>query len=59
MELVIDTKVGFYNATGMLVVAYNNNPLIATKGSLTQHTKQVIIESQLLMDNHLCFEMHK
>jgi metal-responsive CopG/Arc/MetJ family transcriptional regulator len=59
MELLIDTKADFYNARGMLVVAYNNDPLNATKGSLTKHTKQVITETQLLMDNHLCFEMDK
>jgi len=43
----------------MVVVAYVDNILIATKGSLEKHHKQVSKVFQLLMDNHMCIEIDK
>jgi len=43
----------------MVVVAYIDDILIATKGSLEKHHKQVSKVFQLLMDNHTCIEIDK
>jgi len=43
----------------MVVVAYINDILIATKESLEKHHKQVSKGFQLLMDNHMCIEIDK
>jgi hypothetical protein len=44
---------------GMVVVAYIDDILIATKGSLEKHHKQVSKVFQLLMDNHMYIEIDK
>jgi hypothetical protein len=43
----------------MVVLAYIDDILIATKGSLEKHHKQVSKVFQLLMDNNLCIEIDK
>lgn len=53
MELVIDTEIAIDEARGMLVVAYIDDILIATKGSLQKHHDQVSKVFQLHMDNHM------
>jgi hypothetical protein len=59
MELVIKTDIHVDDDEGMVVVAYIDDILIATKGSLEKHHKQVSKGFQLLMDNKLCIEIDK
>jgi transposase InsO family protein len=59
MELVIKTDIHIDEDEGMVVVAYVDDILIATKGSLEKHHKQVSKVFQLLMDNQLCIEIDK
>jgi len=58
-ELVIRTDVHIDDDDGMVVVAYIDDILIATTGSLDKHHKQVSKVFQLLMDNHMCVEIDK
>jgi len=59
LELVIRTDVHVDEDEGMVVVAYIDDILIATKGSLEKHHKQVSKVFQLLMDNNMCVEIDK
>jgi len=59
LELVIRTDVQRDEDEGMVVVACIDDILIATKGSLAKHHKQVSKVFQLLMDNHMCIEIDK
>jgi len=59
MEPVINTKLSIDEDGGMIVVAYIDDILIATKGSLEKHHKQVSKVFQLLMDNHMYIEIDK
>jgi len=59
LELVIKTEIHVDDDEGMVVVAYIDDILIATKGSIEKHHKQVSKVFQLLMDNHLCIELDK
>jgi hypothetical protein len=59
LEFVIKADVQGDQDEGMVVVAYINNILIATKGSLEKHHRQVTKVFQLLMDNHMCIEIGK
>jgi len=59
LELVIRTDVHIDDDDGMAVVAYIDDILIVTKGSLDKHHKQVSKVFQLLMDNHMCVEIDK
>jgi len=59
LELVIKTDIHIDDDEGMVVVAYIDDILIATKGSIGKHHKQVSKVFQLLMDNHLCIELDK
>jgi len=59
MELVLDSKVAVDNDGGMVVVVYIDDILLATKGSLDKHHRQVSKVFQLLMDNHMCIEIDK
>jgi len=59
LELVIKTDVHIDEDEGMVVVAYIDDILIATKGSLDKHHKQVSKVFKLLMDNHMCVEIDK
>jgi hypothetical protein len=59
IELVIKTDVHIDEDDGMVVVAYIDNILIAMKGSLQKHHRQVSKVFQLLMDNHMCIEIDK
>jgi len=59
MELVIDTKLAIDDDGGMVVVAYIDDILIATKGCLENHHCQVSKAFQLLMDNHTFVEIDK
>jgi hypothetical protein len=57
IELDIKTDEHIDDDEGMVVVAYINDILIATKGSLEKHHLQVSKVFQLLMDNHMCIEI--
>jgi len=59
LEWVIRTDVHVDEDEGMVVVAYIDDILIATKGSLEKHHKQVSKVFQLLMDNNMCVEIDK
>jgi hypothetical protein len=59
MELVVDSKVAIDDDGGMVVVAYIDDILIATKGSMEKHHRQVSKVFQLLTDNHMCVEINK
>jgi hypothetical protein len=59
LELVIKTEEHIDEDNGMVVVAYIDDILIATKGSWEKHHKQVSKGFQLLMDNNLCIEIDK
>jgi hypothetical protein len=59
LELVIKTDVHVDENKGMVVVAYIDDILIATKGPLQKHHHQVSKVFQLLMDNHMCIEIDK
>jgi hypothetical protein len=59
LELVIKTDVHVDENKGMVVVAYIDDILIATKGSLQKYHHQVSKVFQLLMDNHMCIEIDK
>jgi len=59
LELVIKTDIHIDDDEGMTVVAYIDDILIATKGSLEKHHRQVSKVFQLLMDNKLCIEIDK
>jgi len=59
MDLVINFKVAIDDDGGMVIVAYIGDILIATKGSLEKHHKQVSKVFQLRMDNHMCIEIDK
>jgi len=59
LELVIKTGVHIDEDDGMVVVAYIDDILIATKGSLDKHHKQVSKVFQLLRDNNMCVEIDK
>jgi len=57
IELVINTETHIDEDEGMVVVAYIDDILIATKGSPHKHHKQVSNLFQLLMDNNMCIEI--
>jgi hypothetical protein len=57
--LVIKTETHNDEVEGMVVVAYIDVILIATKGLLEKHHKQVLEVFQILMDNHMCIEIDK
>jgi len=59
IELVIKTDVHIDDDEGMVVVAYIDDILIATKGSLEKLHRQVSKVFQLLMDNNMCSEIDK
>jgi len=59
MELVIDTEVALDKDGGMVVVAYIDDSLIATKGSLEKHHKPVSKVFQSLLDTHMCIGIDK
>jgi hypothetical protein len=59
MELVIDTQVAIDDDGGMVVVAYIDDILTTTKGSMEKHYRQLSKVFQLLMDNHMCVEIDK
>jgi len=59
IELVINTKIHIDEDEGMVVVAYIDDILIATKGSLAKHQKQVGKVFDLLQDNKMCLEIDK
>jgi len=59
LELVIKTDVHIEKDDGMVVVAYINDILIATRVSLEKHHEQVSKVFQLLMDDKMCVEIDK
>jgi hypothetical protein len=59
LELVINRKVHIEEDGEMVVVAYVDDILIATKGSKEKHEKMVSKVFQLLMDNNMCIEIDK
>jgi len=59
IELVIKTDVHVDEDERMVVVAFIDDILIATKGSVYKHHRQVSKVFQLLMDNNMCIEIDK
>jgi hypothetical protein len=59
IEFVIKTDVHIDEDEGMVVVAFIDDILIATQGSLVRHHRQVSKVFQLLMGNHMCIEIGK
>jgi hypothetical protein len=59
LELVIKTDGHIDDDEWLVVVAYIDDILIGTKGSLQKDHKQVSMVFQLLMDNHMCIEIDK
>ena len=59
MELVINTREEIDKDGGMVVVAYIDDILIATKGTIDKHHIQVAKVFQLLMDNNMCVKIDK
>jgi hypothetical protein len=59
LELVINKKIEIEGDGGMVVVAYIDEILIATKGSLEKHRKQVGKVFDLLQENKMCLEIDK
>jgi len=59
IELVINTKIDIEEDGGMVVVAYIDDILIATKGSIHEHRKQVGKVFDLLLENNMCLEIDK
>jgi hypothetical protein len=59
LKLVIKTEEFIDEDNGIVVVAYIDDILIATKGSLEKHHRQVSKVFQLLIDNNLCIEIDK
>lgn len=59
MEVVIDTKLAIDDDEGIVVVPYIHDILIATKGSLKKHHRQVSKIFKLRMGNHKCVEIDK
>jgi len=57
IELVINTKVHIDEDEGMVVVAYINDILIATKESLAKHQQQVGKVFDLFVENKMCLEI--
>jgi hypothetical protein len=59
IELVINTKIDINEDNGMVVVAYIDDILIATKGSIEKHQRQVGKVFDLLLENQMCIEIDK
>jgi hypothetical protein len=59
LELVIETDIHIAEDEGMVVLAYIDDILIATKSSIAKHHKLVSKIFELLMDNHMCIEIDK
>jgi transcription elongation factor len=57
--LVTKTYVHIDEDNGIVVVAYIVDIIIATKGSMEKHHKQVSKVFQLLMDNQTCITIDK
>jgi hypothetical protein len=57
LELIIETDIHLPDDQGMVVVAYIDDILIATKGSLEKHHRQVSQMFQLLIYSHMCIEI--
>lgn len=59
IELVINKKIDVNEDGGLVVVAYIDDILIATKGSIEKHRKQVGKVFDLLSENNMCVEIDK
>jgi hypothetical protein len=59
IELVIDTKLHINDDDRVVVVAYIDDILIATKGSLDKNRRHVSKDFQLLMDNNMFLEIDR
>jgi len=59
IELVINRKIELDEDQGMVVVAYIDDILIATKGSIHKHRRQVGKVFDLLLENIMCLEIDK
>jgi len=59
IELVLNTKININKDKGLVVVAYIDNILIATKWSIEKHHKQVGRVFHLLLENSLRVEIDK
>jgi hypothetical protein len=59
IELVIKTDKHIDEDEGMVVVAYIDDIIIATKGSLEKHRRQFSKVFDLLLENQMCIEIDK
>jgi len=59
LELVINRRIDINKDGGMVVVAYIDDILIATKGSIEKHRKQVGKVFNLVLENKMCLEIDK
>jgi len=59
IELVIKTDIHIDEDEGILVVAYIDDIIIAIKGSLEKHRRQVGKVCDLLLENQMCVEIEK
>jgi len=57
IELVINHTVHIDKGEGMVVVAYIDDIIIAMKGSLEKHTRQVGKVFDLFLENQMCVEI--
>jgi hypothetical protein len=59
IELVINQEIHIDKDDGLVVVAYIDDIIIATKGSVQKHRKQVGKVFDLLLENKMCVEIDK
>jgi hypothetical protein len=59
IELVIKTDIYIDENEGIVVVAYIDDIIIATKGSVEKHRRQVGKVFDLLLENQMCIEIDK
>jgi hypothetical protein len=59
IELVINQEIHIDEDNGMVVVAYIDDIIIATKGSVEKHRRQVGKVFDLLLENNMCIEIDK
>lgn len=59
IELGINTKIHINDDEGMVVVAYIDDIIIATKGSVEKHTRQLGKVVDLFLENHTSVEIIK
>jgi len=59
IELVVHTKIELDKDDWMVVITYIDNIMIATRGSIEKHLRQVSKVFQITMDSNMCNRMEK